>query len=204
MNNKLYSYFLYIFGFIIIEFIITTIFVYIIIDNSLIQRVMKLDFFILMGIVDYEVITKKNIIGIELQYYDYFKLVSFLILIVIIFIIMFVIIFIVKRIKKIKIGKFKKKSFILFIILMTLILFLHFIPLMVADFWYNNYIVKMYNRVLINEGLMTENRYNYFLFKSIININLSQLLNFTEDLILWIIIGYVFILLITYIKNDNR
>ena len=207
MNNKLYSYFLYILGLVIIEFIITTICVYFVLDISLKGRVLRLDFLAMNGLDDkpaYEFDTSVHIIGIELHYYNYSILIDYLIFIIVIFLILFVVVYSIKKIKKINIGRFRKKSFILFSILISLMLFLHFIPSIIVNMAYYDAYASLYNELLINNGIIFEEKYRYFFSGFIDFDDLIVIGNFVGDLILWFVIGYIFFLFMMYIKNDNK
>ncbi len=83
-----------------------------------------------------------------------------------------------------------------------MILVLHFIPSIFEDIAYFDMFARGYNRHLIIEGFVTENIYNYY-FDMIIE-DIGPFKNRIEDIILWIIIGYVLAMTMIYIKVENN
>lgn len=204
-SKKSLSLFLSVLMMIVIQLIITIISLSLIFDISLKERSMNIDFLTRIGLIDdpnYTVSTYRYIIGIKVQYNDYFLILHYLIVITIFVVGLFLLLFIFERNKTTEKQRFRWTSFVFFSSLLSSILLLHFIPSVIIDMFYYDMYARGYNRHLISEGHVVEELYTYFFNKKIGDIN--SFTNLIEDSILWTIIGFVFVVAVLYIRKENK
>lgn len=203
--KKLYFYSLFSITLIFVQLITSTICLNIIVDILLKRRTLQIDFLTRIGLIndpEYTVVSSKFIFGLKFQYTELISIITGLKLAIFTFSVLILMLFIFKRVKKTNRQRFILTNFIFFSFLLSLILLLHYIPAIFEEITFLDRLARGYNRHLIYEGYITENLYGYYFDEKIIDF--ISFKNLIEDIILWTVIGIIFIFAIIYIRRENN